>query len=178
MRMLPSATARLRFREMDDADLPSMADLLGDPVVMRYYPAPKNREEVAAWIAWNRRNYREYGIGLWIVETLDGAFVGDCGLTWQGVNGGLELEVGYHMRADLHGHGYATEAAAACRDLALAHGLAARLVAIVHPDNAASRRVAEKIGLRVIGEDLGGGPLVRTVLGMALSGHERPRNES
>ncbi|WP_181026379.1 GNAT family N-acetyltransferase [Rathayibacter tritici] len=42
--MLPSATARLRFREMTDADLPLMADLLGDPVVMQYYPAPKSRE--------------------------------------------------------------------------------------------------------------------------------------
>ncbi|QHC55045.1 GNAT family N-acetyltransferase [Rathayibacter tanaceti] len=175
--MLPSATARLRFREMAAADLTLMAELLGDPVVMRYYPAPKSREQASAWIEWNRRNYREHGFGLWIVETVDGAFVGDCGLTWQRVAGGLELEVGYHVRPDLHGHGYATEAAAACRDLALAHGLAARLVAIIHPDNTASRRVAEKIGLRVLGEDRDGGALVRTVLGMPLAETEVHHNE-
>ncbi|PPF38762.1 GNAT family N-acetyltransferase [Rathayibacter sp. AY1A3] len=174
--MIPAATARLRFREMTAEDLPDMADLLGDPVVMRYYPAPKDREQAAAWIEWNRRNYREHGFGLWIVETLDGEFVGDCGLTWQRVDGGIELEVGYHVRAGLHGRGYATEAAAACRDLALAHRLAGRLVALVHPDNAASRRVAEKTGLRVIAEDRDGGGLVRTVLGMPLVGPGcRPR---
>ncbi|WP_347877621.1 GNAT family N-acetyltransferase [Rathayibacter sp. VKM Ac-2762] len=50
--MIPAATARLRFREMTAEDLPDMADLLGDPVVMRYYPAPKDREQAAAWIEW------------------------------------------------------------------------------------------------------------------------------
>ena len=45
--MLPAPTARLRFREMTEADLDAMAALLGDPAVMRFYPAPRTREQAA-----------------------------------------------------------------------------------------------------------------------------------
>ena len=117
--MLPKDTPRLRFREMTPQDIDLMAGLLGDPDVMTYYPAPKTRDEAAKWIAWNEANYAKYGYGLWIVETHDGEFLGDCGLTWQKINGeSTELEVGYHVRTDRQGAGYATEAAAACRDFA------------------------------------------------------------
>ncbi|WP_413543370.1 GNAT family N-acetyltransferase [Citricoccus nitrophenolicus] len=167
--MLPDPTPRLRFREMEPRDLDRMESLLGDPVVMRFYPAPKSREEASRWIAWNRKNYADHGHGLWIIETDDGAFVGDCGLTWQEVKGTPKLEVGYHVRAELHGRGYASEAAAACRDFARDRLRASELVAIIHPDNVASRRVAKNIGMSRIGEDHGGSLPVRVVLGMTLS---------
>ncbi|MFZ3454540.1 GNAT family N-acetyltransferase [Arthrobacter sp. 7Tela_A1] len=166
--MLPANTARLRFREMTPADLELMSGLLGDPEVMTYYPAPKTREESASWIQWNQDNYATYGHGLWIVETHDGEFVGDCGLTWQKVNGRPELEVGYHTRTPLQGRGYATEAATACKDLACNDLQADTLVAIIHPQNTASRRVAEKLGMLPIDEDFGGNIPVRTVMGMPL----------
>jgi RimJ/RimL family protein N-acetyltransferase len=153
---------------MTSADLDSICALLGDPVVMTYYSAPKSRDEAAQWIAWNEANYAEHGYGLWIVETHDGEFLGDCGLTWQDVNGRSELEVGYHMRSDVQGRGYATEAAAACKDFARDVLHAHRIVAIIHPDNVASRRVAEKIGMQHIEDDHAGAIAVRTVLGVQL----------
>jgi RimJ/RimL family protein N-acetyltransferase len=166
--MLPAPTKRLRFREMAPADLDEMADLLGDPQVMEFYPATKSRDDAARWIAWNQDNYDTYGFGLWIVETHAGQFVGDCGLTWQDVNGVPMLEVGYHVRATLHGQGYATEATAACRDFARAELHAPELVAIIHPDNTASERVAQKIGMTRREDDHGGPIAVRAVLGMTL----------
>lgn len=57
------------------------------------------------------------------------------------------LEVGYHVTASQQGRGIATEAAAACRDFARDHTDAQELIAIIHPDNRASERVAEKIGM-------------------------------
>lgn len=33
------------------------------------------------WVAWQLSNYAKHGFGLWILETHDGAFIGDCGLT-------------------------------------------------------------------------------------------------
>ncbi len=102
------------------------------------------------------------------METLDGGFVGDCGLTWQSVNGRPELEVGYHVRLELQGRGYATEAALACLEFARDVVGAALLVAIIHPDNAASLRVAERLGMRRLEDDLGGS-MVRTVMGVELS---------
>jgi RimJ/RimL family protein N-acetyltransferase len=133
---------------MTDDDLDAMAGLLGDPSVMAFYPAPKTRAEAQAWIHWNQDNYAEYGYGLWIIETHEGDFLGDCGLTWQEINGRQELEVGYHVRADRQGQGLATEAAMACRDYARSMIGVDHLVAIIHPDNVASRRVAQKLGLR------------------------------
>ena len=147
-RFMPPDTARLTFREMNTGDLDDMAALLGDPDVMTYYPRPKTREEAAQWIDWNRRLYRTRGYGLWRLATAGGEFAGDCGLTPQVVDGVAELEVGYHVRPALQGRGYATEAAAACRDFARTVLGASRLVAIIHPDNRPSQRVAEKIGLR------------------------------
>ncbi|MFJ5955334.1 GNAT family N-acetyltransferase [Paenarthrobacter sp. NPDC092416] len=165
--MLPKPTARLRFREMSPADLDVMAALLGDPDVMAFYPAPKSRPEAAQWIAWNEANYARLRYGLWIVETHDGEFLGDCGLTWQDVNGRSELEAGYHLRTPAQGRGYATEAAAACRDFAREVVRVRRLVALIHPDNTPSRRVAERIGMTHI-EDDHHGSMVRTVMGVEL----------
>ena len=141
-------SARLAFREMSLDDLDDMALLLGDPEVMTYYPRPKTREEAAQWIYWNRGLYRTHGHGLWLLTAADGAFVGDCGLTPQVVDGVTELEVGYHVLPALQNRGYATEAAAASRDFAQTVLGATRLIAIIHPDNRPSQRVAEKIGLR------------------------------
>jgi RimJ/RimL family protein N-acetyltransferase len=138
---------RLRFREMADRDLDAMANLLGDPHVMRFYPRPKTREEARRWIEWNQANYRDLGFGLWILETLNGEFVGDCGLTLQQVEGEREVEVGYHIRAGLQNQGFATEAALVAKAVAIDRGVE-RLIAIINPRNVPSQRVAEKIGLR------------------------------
>ena len=127
-----------------------MAALLGDPEVMAYYPRPKSREEARAWIEWNQRLYREHGFGLWLMTLRhSGAFVGDCGLTLQRVDGVTEIEVGYHVRAALQGRGLASEAAAACRDFARDVVGADRLVAIIHPRNRPSQPAEEKLGLVV-----------------------------
>jgi RimJ/RimL family protein N-acetyltransferase len=144
----PRPTARLVFREMSENDLDVMAELLGDPEVMTYYDHPKDRTEALDWIKWNQGLYQERGFGLWLLELREsGAFVGDCGLTPQDVEETIEIEVGYHVRRSLQGRGYATEAAAASRDYARDVLGLDRLVAIIHPDNVASQRVAEKIGL-------------------------------
>jgi RimJ/RimL family protein N-acetyltransferase len=145
---IPEPTQRLDFREMTDVDLEPMAALLGDPDVMAYYARPKDRAEALEWIRWNQRLYREHGFGLWVIELLEtGEFVGDCGLTPQEVDGVTEIEIGYHVRRSLQRKGYATEAAVACRNLARDELGLSRLIAIIHPENVASQRVAEHVGL-------------------------------
>ncbi|GAA1961397.1 GNAT family N-acetyltransferase [Kitasatospora viridis] len=144
----PPPTERLTFSQIVEGDLDDLAALLADPEVMRYYPRPKTREEARGWLEWNRGLYAERGFGLWTVRlTATGEYLGDCGLTPQLVEGVTEIEVGYHVRADRQGRGYATEAAAACRDHAREVLGVSRLIALIHPDNLPSQRVAEKIGL-------------------------------
>lgn len=149
-------------------DLDDMAELLADPAVMAYYPSVKSRVEASRWIDWNLANYERDGYGLWVIESLEGEFLGDCGLTWQEVNGTPALEVGYHVRSVMQGRGFATEAASACRDFARDQTEEMQLVAIIHPENIASRRVAEKIGMYRL-DDERGGVLTRHVMGMSLA---------
>ncbi len=76
------------------------------------------------------------------------SLVGDCGITLQPTPKGLEPEIGYHLRREWLGRGYAAEAAAACRDLGLGGLGFNRIVSIVSPENAPSLRVAAKIHRR------------------------------
>jgi RimJ/RimL family protein N-acetyltransferase len=131
---------------MSDGDLGLMESLLGDPVVMTYYDRTKSRSECQGWIDWNIRNYARDGLGLWIIETVDGDFVGDCGLTWQPIDG-ESLELGYHVLPRHQGKGLATEAARAAKDFVRRRGDVDVVIAIIDPENAPSVRVAEKAGL-------------------------------
>ena len=146
--MLPRPTDRLRFRELTSHDLDDLAAVLGAPDPVRPGHATRTREDTERWIAWNQDNYRTYGFGLWAIETHEGAFVGDCGLTMQDIEGQLHLEVGYHVALDLRGHGLASEAAASVRRAAT-EAREPHLVAIIRPENLPSQRVAHKIGLRL-----------------------------
>ena len=144
--MLPTPTSRLRFREMTDDDLDDVAEVLGAPDPARPDRRQRTRADAEHWIAWNQRNYREHGFGLWVIETHAGGFVGDCGLTVQDVDGTPSVEVGYHVHLPLRGQGFATEAAEAVRDAAREAGVK-HLVAIIRPENLPSQLVATKIGL-------------------------------
>jgi ribosomal-protein-alanine N-acetyltransferase len=139
-------TERLTLRELSLDDVDSLFEVLGDPVPMEHYPAPKTRPETEGWIRWARESYDLNGFGLWAVERArDGAFLGDCGPMLQPVEGDLVPEIGYHIVRHEWRRGYATEAAMACRDLVLGELGFARVVSIVAPENLASRRVAEKV---------------------------------
>jgi len=96
------------------------------------------------------REYRERGFGEWAtVSRLTGETVGLCGLiAWSDIDGAEELEVAYLLDRGAWGRGLGTEVAAAIRDwAALALGRD-RLVSCIYPENTASIRVAEKIGMR------------------------------
>lgn len=138
-------TQRLTLREFEPGDLDALAAILSDPETMRYYPAPFDRAAVADWIARNRTRYANDGYGLWaMILNSTAELIGDCGLVRQSVDGVDEIEIGYHVRRDLWGRGYASEAARACRDYGFARLGADRLISLIRPENLASRRVAVK----------------------------------
>jgi ribosomal-protein-alanine N-acetyltransferase len=143
-------TDRLRLRRLTLADTDDLLDVLGDPVAMAYYPAPKDRDGVIAWIEWAMASYEANGFGLWAIERIaDGAVLGDCGPMLQPVDSVVMPEIGYHLVRHEWGHGYATEAARACLDWVFQATAYDRVCSIVHPDNLPSRRVAERVHRRV-----------------------------
>src|SRR6516162_4289375 len=107
-------TKRLRLRAYTNSDEAELFDVFADPYARRFYPEMAERANVRAWIEWNLRNYDEFGFGLWAMELkAEGQLIGDCGLTYQDVEGRRELEIGYHVIERERGKGYATEAARA-----------------------------------------------------------------
>jgi RimJ/RimL family protein N-acetyltransferase len=142
-------TQHLRLREFGWDDLDVLAAMVADEEQMAFYPRPKTQDEASAWIARNLELYEERGFGIWLVESYeDAAFLGYCGIRPLELDGASEIEIGWHTHKSSWRRGVATEAAAAARDLASGRFGVARLVAIIHPDHVASRRVAEKIGMR------------------------------
>jgi RimJ/RimL family protein N-acetyltransferase len=141
-------TSRLRLREFVPQDADALGAVLGDPVAMQYYPAAFDRRGIEEWIGKNIGCYQRDGHGLWAMMLKDsGELIGDCGCTLQEVEGTNHVEVGYHVRRDLWGKGYATEAAQACMEYAFNRLGARRVISIIRPENMQSRRVAEKNGM-------------------------------
>jgi RimJ/RimL family protein N-acetyltransferase len=65
----------------------------------------------------------------------------------QHIDGVDEIEIGYRMRPDYWNQGLTTEAALAVRDHAFRDLKLPRVISLIHPENIASQRVAEKIGM-------------------------------
>jgi [ribosomal protein S5]-alanine N-acetyltransferase len=142
---------RLVLRYLQLGDLDAMHAYLGDPKTMLHYPQPFSREFVEQQIERNIKRYERYGYGIFAVILKEtGQLIGDCGLVWQDLLSGPELEVGYHFHRDHWGRGYATEAAKACIDYAFSNAGVDHIISLIRPENTPSRRVAERNGLRIV----------------------------
>jgi len=139
-------TERLRLRPYRPDDAEALYAVFADPYARRFYPRMSEREKIDDWIAWNLQHYEEFGFGLWAAEPRhDPRLIGDCGLTYQEVEGEQRLEIGYHIHAAERGRGYATEAALAVLNYAQRTLGAEFVCSIVDPANAASRAVAGRV---------------------------------
>jgi ribosomal-protein-alanine N-acetyltransferase len=143
-------TDRLSFRHLGLEDLDALAAIQGDPEVMHFFPSgARSREQTRLDLQRCMLLQAEHGFSLWAtIDRATGVFIGRCGLLPQALQDLKEVEIAYMIARSHWGRGLATEAAVAIRD----HGFDAlgidRLVSIIHRDNLASRRVAEKAGLR------------------------------
>jgi RimJ/RimL family protein N-acetyltransferase len=124
--------------------------MVSDREQMRfYYSGPRTRDEAREWIDRNLSLYDEHGYGFWLIEMRKGSeFLGYCGVRPLVLDGVSQTEIGWHTTKAWWGRGIATEAAAAVRHVALGQLGLPKLIALVHPGHVASRRVAEKIGMR------------------------------
>jgi ribosomal-protein-alanine N-acetyltransferase len=120
-----------------------------DPEVTRHMGGPRDFEEVRLRVERGApTDTVSHSTGWWaVVEKVSGHVVGDCGLVEKEVDGYHEIELVYLLASHFWGRGYATEAATALRDYALHRLGLRRIVALIEPDNHASVRVAEKIGM-------------------------------
>jgi RimJ/RimL family protein N-acetyltransferase len=147
---VPMTTERLLLRPFEPGDQDAMAVVYGDAQALRFWGPPLDAAEIRGRIQRNRERFEIDGFARWAILVREtGELVGDAGLTRTDVEGVAEIELGWVVRPDRWGLGYATEAGAAWRDRALGELGLRRIVSLIRPANVASRRVAEKLGMIV-----------------------------
>lgn len=148
--MAPLTTARLHIRPLHISDHGPLMGVFGDPEVMRFGDGAQGAAWAHEWLETCIAHERRHGFGPYaVVERETAALIGYCGLFYfPDVNGRPEVELGYRLIRSAWGRGYATEAATAVRDHAFGALGLARLIAMIDPQNTASIRVVEKLGMR------------------------------
>jgi len=145
-------TARLVLRAPAPGDFDASLAMWTHPEVTRFIGRrPATREETWGRILRYIGHWETFGWGFWTIASHDGAFVGECGFA----DFHRELappidapEMGWALSPGAHGRGYASEAIAAACAWGDAHLDAPTVACIIHPENAPSLRVAEKLGFR------------------------------
>jgi len=149
--MLIAETERLILREMTAEDAEDFFRIYNDPQTMKFLGRTfVSLEEVRGQIEKHTKDYYEqYGFGLWAtILKENNRLIGRCGLLYQEVEGVKNLEIAYLLDSDYWGRGFATEAAAMLVELGFHRFDFNRVVAYINPQNAASIRVAETVGLK------------------------------
>jgi RimJ/RimL family protein N-acetyltransferase len=142
------ASKRLVLRMFRESDFDAYAEMCGDPEVMRYLGDGQPLSRADAWrnLALVLGHWQLRGFGLWAVEEKrTGALVGRVGC-WQ-PEGWPGFEVGWTLRRQFWGKGFATEAALQAVDVAFNTLGRERVISVIQPENSGSIAVALRLGM-------------------------------
>jgi RimJ/RimL family protein N-acetyltransferase len=148
-------TERLTLRTWEDSDREAYARYCNQTRVMKWLGGVQGLKELDEDVDWFIECQQLFGHTLWVVERKgDGAFLGFVGLDRLLIENGEvsasmhdQVEVGWRLRSDVWGLGYATEAARVSLDIAFRVRRVSFVVARIHPKNDPSVRIAKKLGL-------------------------------
>lgn len=140
-------TERLSLRLMDERDVDEIFAMRSDSEIMRFIREPQSREESINWVKLVSCRWEKDKIGFCaLIEKSSQKFVGWCGI-WR-LQETDELEVGYALGKKFWGKGLATEAARVFLKYAFEKLKSEKIVAVARPENVASWRVMEKLGMQ------------------------------
>ncbi|MEU0429968.1 GNAT family N-acetyltransferase [Streptomyces canus] len=144
-------TERLLLRPLRAEDVDAFVALHDDERVSRFVGAYSHQQALER-LASVEQQWADRGHGLCAVELKSsGEFIGRVGLNYWEIFD--EVELGWTLKAEAWGHGYATEAARACLDWGFATLDEPYFISLIRPGNTASVRVAERLGLAPLRED-------------------------
>jgi RimJ/RimL family protein N-acetyltransferase len=143
-------TDRLRLRAAAEGDVEDLVRLHDDPLVAEYL-GPRDRDWYEWRVAASIEEWSERGYGFVVVEDAAGRFLGRTGLKYWPEFG--ETELGWVLRPEARGRGYATEAGQALLDWGFEGFDFPYVTAMIRPGNAASVAVAERLGMAPRRED-------------------------
>jgi ribosomal-protein-alanine N-acetyltransferase len=140
---------RLRPFTLDDAE--ALFQITNQPDIFHYFPStePWSHERVQRFLKDQLAEWEGRGYGWWGVEPLDQSEL----IGWNGLQylpDTNEIEVGYLLSKDYWGRGWATEGTWASLQFGFETLKVESILAIVHPGNIASQRVAHKCGMKLL----------------------------
>ena len=144
-------TPRLILRHFVGADLDALAELMADADFMRFSSGVFTREQTATFLFDRVIAPARAGLPSQFALVLreENRLIGYCGFFRQVVDQLNEIEIGYRLHRDYWNRGLATEGAQAVRNYAFDVLKLERVISLIHPENHASRRVAEKSGMKL-----------------------------
>lgn len=145
-------TERLRLIPFAPDHLDGLFAMNSDPQVMQHLGAPETRDQVAESITRQQAKWAANGFGWWAVfERATGALIGAACLQHLAHIETNPLEIGWRLIPSAQGKGYATEAGQAAMDYGFDVVGETYLTAVTLPDNKASARVMERLGMTYVG---------------------------
>jgi RimJ/RimL family protein N-acetyltransferase len=146
-------TERLVLRPFANEDVEALHRILNEEGILRYFPGPGNpsMDKVEKFVAHQRRQWDEVGYAWWAVELKETRrLLGWNGLQYLPETG--ETEIGFLLDSAYWGRGLTTEAGRVGLRFGFEQVKLGEIVALAHPENRASQRVIEKLGLRFVEE--------------------------
>lgn len=143
-------TERLRLRQWEEKDLPFFIAMNQDPSVMHFFPKLLTAQESAEFMKRLKKGIDEQGFGFFACALKDtDECIGFVGLSRPSFESHFTpcVEIGWRLRSEHHGKGYATEAARAVLKFGFDKIGLDEIVSFTVPMNTKSRRVMEKIGM-------------------------------
>ena len=147
-------TLRLRLEPFDETHFAGLLALNSDPVVMQFLGdgLPATAVEVQASIASAKERWERFGFSWWSIIRQDSDEIIGAGCVQHIENEpGNPVEIGWRLKRDHWGHGYATEAARAMIAFAFDVLGVAAIHATTHPSNERSINVMKRLGMRSLG---------------------------
>ena len=141
-------TPRIVLRAFTSGEITILHQILLNPNVLRYFPSsdPPSFAKVQRLVERQQKHWDEHGYGWWALSLADGdQLMGWCGLNFLPEMGEVELK--YLLAESFWGQGIATEASRVSLKYALTETELDPIVGLVHPENIASQRVLEKVGM-------------------------------
>jgi len=144
---------RLILRKITHKDFDELAKMLKDIDVMYAWEHTFSDEQIIAWTDNQIRRYSEDGIGyLLAINKLTNQVVGQIGLLHQTIEHEKYWAIGYMLKKDYWGKGYATEGAMACIAYAFDVLNTDKVICDIRPQNTTSISVAKRLGMFRKGE--------------------------
>ena len=142
-------TDRLLLRPLVASDADAIYALRSDAEIMRYIREPQDRRETEKWIRLVSSRWQKDKLGFCgVVEKKSGVLTGWCGV-WR-LSETDEVEIGYAIAKAFWRRGFATEAAEVLLRYAFEQIKPDKITAVAEPENTASRRVMEKLGMKFV----------------------------